>query len=515
MSEPMEAIERAVATVTDPGDDDQLVAAVRAVSPALVDDVIFGVASSVAGSAADGVLLGVGVAASPGTGMGRVAADAAAALDMWDAGGEVVLVVDETTPADEPAMRVAAAIVTRRGGITSHAAIVARQWGVPAVCGIGALEVADGAQLLVDGGTGEVRALDASDTSDGPAAAEHHGPLQDLPAALATLLGWADRLASPKIRVLANADLAADAQLALDFGAAGIGLCRTEHQFLGARAELVDAVIAGDPSAAAEMIDLQRADIGAVLAVMGDRPVTIRLLDAPLHEFAAGHAEHNPMLGLRGVRLAVLRPQVIQAQAEAIAHAAADVLAATGVAPSVSVMVPMVALTSEMELARSLIGDAVFRVGVERGVTLAIPVGTMIETPRAALAASGLGGVSDFFSFGTNDLTQLTWGFSRDDLDAELIGVYRDRGLIARSPFETLDATGVVRLMALAAETGRAANASLGLGMCGEHGGDPASIAIAVQLGLDSVSVSPYRLPAARLAAAHAVIGPEPATGGA
>jgi len=521
VNDPTEAIERAVAQVTDPTDIDQISAAVRAVSPAMVDDVIFGAASSTLGGAADGQLLGVGVAASPGTGLGVVALTAAAALEVWEAGRDVVLVCDETSPADEPALRVASAVVTRRGGVSSHAAIVARQWGVPAVCGIGALAVAEGATLLVDGSTGEVRLLGADDEAAGSPADEavaraHHegGPLQQLTPALETLLGWADQLASPRIAVLANADLPADAQLARDLGAAGIGLCRTEHQFLGERAALVASIIGGDAEAIAHMVELQRADLAGVLEAMEGLAVTIRLLDAPLHEFDPTRREHNPMLGLRGVRLAVVHPEVVVAQAEAIAHAIADFGASSGEAgaPDVRVMVPMVALAAEMTAVRALLDDTFFRVGLERGLTLQIPIGTMIETPRAALCADSLATRCDFFSFGTNDLTQLTWGFSRDDLDASLIPAYRAQGLIDRSPFETLDGNGVVRLMALAAETGRTANPQLGLAMCGEHGGDPASIAMAVQLRLDSVSVSPYRVPAARLAAALAVIGPARAT---
>ena len=522
MTDPMDAIDAAVASVTDPAEPAQLAAALRRVSPALVDDVVFGVASSTEGSAADGVLLGVGVAASPGVGVGRVAVSAAEALVEWDAGHEVVLVVDETRPSDEPAMRVAGAIVTRHGGVSSHAAIIARQWGVPAVCGIGALDVAAGEQLLVDGSTGEVRRLDGPATAaagDAPSADRRHdGPLRELPASLATLLGWADTVAAGRLTVLANADLAADAQLAIDLGAGGVGLCRTEHQFLGDAARIVERAVDGDASAAAEIVALQREVIGALLDVVAPRPVTVRLLDAPLHEFSAV-VEHNPMLGLRGVRFSVLHPDVLTAQVEGIAHAVAD--AATGergaeVLPDVRVLVPMVSLAEEMAWVRSVIDDTCFRVGVERGLTLRVAVGTMIETPRAALVGASLAERSDFFSFGTNDLTQLTYGFSRDDIDHRLLPSYLARGFVARSPFETLDGSAVVRLMALAAETGRAQRPGLGLSMCGEHGGDPASISIALQLGLDSVSVSPYRVPAARLAAAHAVLGPvSPGGGGA
>lgn len=518
----MEAIERAVAAVTDPADEGQVAGALRAVSPAMIDDVVFGVASSTHGAAADGELLGIGFAASPGVGVGRVVFSASAALDAFAAEAEVVLVVDETTPTDEPAMRIAAAVVTRRGGVASHAGIVARQWGVPCVCGIGDLDVVGGDQLLVDGSTGEVRRLEpasgaSGDGSAGPATLPGHiGPLQELPPAVATLLDWADAVAVDRLAVLANADLAADVRLALDLGARGVGLCRTEHQFLGDGAALVVRALDGEPDALAELAQRQRADLAAVLVEAAPRPVTIRLLDAPRHEFDPTHAEHDPMLGLRGVRAAIVHPSLCEAQAEAIAHAVADATEharTTGVEPSsVTVLVPMVSLSAELEWARSVVLDACFRVGVERGTTPDVKFGTMIETPRAALCADGLAPLSDSFSFGTNDLTQLTWGWSRDDLDASLLPTYRAKGLLERSPFETLDGSGVVRLMALAAQTGRARKPELAITMCGEHGGDPASIAIALQLGLDAVSVSPYRVPATRLAVAHAVLGPERTT---
>lgn len=506
MTDPIEAIDAAVASVTDPDDERQIAAALRAVSPALVDDVVFGAASSTLGATADGELLGVGVAASPGVGVGAVVFTAESALDAWERGVDVVLVVGETSPSDEPAMRIASAIVTERGGMSSHAAIIARQWGVPAVCGIGVLPVGDTDRLLVDGSTGEVRRL--ADEWAAPTAPDpmHRGPLDELPASLSTLLGWADDVAGHRIAVLANADLAADAQLAVDLGAAGVGLCRTEHQFLGEPVAILQRLLAADPDALPDVVAHQREALAGVIGAAGPRPVTVRLLDMPGHEFGAT-PEHNPMLGLRGVRFSVVHPDVLVAQAEGIAHAIAD-HAPGGVAPDVRVLVPMVALAEEMKWARSVVADTFFRVGIERGVTLPLSVGVMIETPRAALVAGALATHSDFFAFGTNDLTQLAYGFSRDDLDHHLVPAYRRLGFVARSPFETLDGSGVVRLMALAAETGRAQRPGLGLSMCGEHGGDPASIAIALQLGLGSVSVSPYRVPATRLAAAHAVMGP-------
>jgi pyruvate,orthophosphate dikinase len=511
MTDPMQAIDAAVASVTDPSDSAQIAAALRSVSPALVDDVIFGVASSTVGSTADGVLLGVGLAASPGVGVGQIATDPVAALDAWERGTEVVLLVDETRPEDEPAMRVASAIVCRRGGVASHAAIIARQWGVPAVCGIGELDVAEGDRVLVDGATGEVRRLDDVTIPTERAAAEPHRPLEEMPAGLVTLLEWADAVVGPKVSIMANADQAADVVLALALGARGVGLCRTEHQFLGDDTGIISRSLTGEAGALDELTSLQRSTLAALLREVGQAPVTVRLLDAPVHEFGAAHVEHNPMLGVRGVRLSVSRPDLLVAQAEGIAHAIADnVLATDGsdTRPDVRVLVPMVALADEMKWARSVLSDTFFRVGIERGVDLDVPIGTMIETPRAALIGSALATHSDFFAFGTNDLTQLTYGFSRDDLDHQLMPEYRRIGFVARSPFETLDGSGVVRLMALATETGRAQRPDLGLSMCGEHGGDPASISIAIQLGLHEISVSPYRVPATRLAGAHAVLGP-------
>lgn len=509
MTDPMEAIEAAVASVTDPHDDTQIVAALRSVSPALVDDVIFGAASSTAGSTADGVLLGVGVAASPGVGVGRVALSAAEALKMWESGTDIVFVTGNAHPADEPAIRVASAVVTHGGGTTCHAALIARQWGVPAVCGVGEIEVSAGSQMLVDGSTGEVRALDGVSTPAEP----RRRPLDRLPEALTTLLGWADGVANHRIKVLANADVAADAELATTLGAAGVGLCRTERHFAGERASLIERVIAGDDDARAETVKVQRARLFELFVGAGTRSTVVRLLDASRHEFDPTHPEHNPMAGLRGIRLMALHPQLLVAQVEAIAHAMADLREHRRVVPDVAVLLPLVSMAPELEWARTVIKDVFFQVGLERGVDLAPTIGVMIETPRAALVAASLARHCDFLAFGTNDLTQLTYGFSRDDLDADLVPAYIERDMFDRSPFETLDGSGVVRLMALAAETGRAQNPTLGLSLCGEHGGDPPSTAIAVQLGIDSVSVAPHRVPATRLAAAHAVLGPVGAGG--
>ena len=509
----LELIERAVGSVRDPNDRQQRIDALRTINPALVDDVVFGSAASQSGAASDGVLVTAGLGVSPGVGIGQVRRDMAAALDAFDRGEEVVLVVDETGPADEPAMRVATAVVTRRGGATSHAAIVARQWGIPAVCGadVGALD--DGETILVDGTTGEVRAWRDGATLDGTSSSADGrlGPDESLPGPLAVVLDWADEASRPALAVCANAELLDDVDRAVRWGAAGVGLCRTEHQFLGAGSETLAALVGSGAAAhhgeVAAFVERQRLEIGAILAVLGDRPLRVRLLDAPTHEFGIGVREHNPMLGVRGVRLAITAEPLLRAQVSAVAHAVADALAVPGGAsPSASITVPMVALHSELVAVRAVIDDEVARVAAARGVGLQLGVGVMIETPRAALIADLLAREVDYFSFGTNDLTQLTYGLSRDDVDSTLLVGYVQRGLVDRSPFETLDELGVARLIALAAQTGRAANPELHLSLCGEHGGDPSSIGVAVRLGLHEVSVSPYRVPATRLAAAHAVI---------
>ena len=317
--------------------------------------------------------------------------------------------------------------------------------------------------------------------------------VDELPASLATLLDWADELAT--VRVWANADSDESALRARRFGARGIGLCRVEHVFLGERASIVADVLAGVPGAHEELGRTLADQLVGVLVAMSGLPVTVRLLDAPFHEFASAH-EHNPMMGLRGVRLGVLEPSLVRAQAAAVAEAI-ERARAMGADPRARIMVPMVSLPAEL----SLVAGWVSAEAPE------VPVGVMVETPRAALSADRLAPHAAFLSFGTNDLTQFTYGWSRDDLDARLLGPYRDAGILDVSPFETIDEGGVARLIALAAETARAARPGIATSLCGEHAGDPRSVEIAARLGIEVVSATAYRVPVARLAAAHAAIG--------
>jgi pyruvate,orthophosphate dikinase len=486
-----------------------------------------------AGGAAGALATGIG--ASPGAAVGRAYVTAEAALAAFDRGEAVVLVRRETSPEDEPAFRVAEGVLTSRGGMASHAAVVARGWGLPAVVGAEAVEVGDGGfavgevwvaegdTISIDGATGEVVLGERGVASAAP------------PPELDVLLGWADEVRAGRIGVRANADTAADAAAAVGFGADGIGLCRTEHMFLGedrlpiVRAMLLAADRDAELAALEQLRRVQRADFAAVLEALGGRPITVRLLDPPMHEFlpsveallvaraerslsedesallAAAQAwrEHNPMLGTRGVRLAALRPGLYEMQVRALCEAAVAQRDA-GVAPAIEIMVPLTVAGAELRRARRWVEEAIAEVpGAD---TLDIAIGTMVETPRAALVAGELAGAADFFSFGTNDLTQLTWGFSRDDVEARLVPEYLASGTIDANPFETLDVDGVGALVELAVQRGRAAHPELKLGVCGEHGGDPASIAALVSLGVDYVSCSPFRVPVARLAVAQAIL---------
>jgi pyruvate,orthophosphate dikinase len=485
------AIDAAVAAVADPRDVRAVSAAVLAVTPADVVDTIHGGGSGIEVSGG-GEVVAKGLGASPGVARGRAYGDVRSALDAWERGEAVVYVAVETSPVDEPAMRVASAVVTSRGGLASHAAVISRDLGIPAVCGAGAMSIADGTELVVDGATGEVRRAAAGDG----AAPARSGAIDDLPDALRTLLGWADGIVGGRLEIWSNADGGETAARARRFGARGVGLCRIEHMFLGARTELVRRGIAGDVDAGDELAAVVRDEVAAICDAAGG-PVVVRLLDAPRHEFG-GPAEHNPMLGVRGVRAGILDERLTRLQARAMA----EVAAARAEGPTVEVMVPMVALPAELELVRGWVTEEFTARGAGP-----VRVGAMIETPRAALCADRLARHADFFSIGSNDLTQLTYGWSRDDVEATVLPVYRERGVLEVSPFETLDVGGVVRLMALAVETGRATSPGLVVSLCGEHGGDPASVAIAVQLGLDHVSCSAYRVPVARLAAAHAMLG--------
>ena len=482
---------------------------------------------------ADGVLT-TGMGASPGAAVGRVHFSADACVDAADRGELVILVRNETSPEDVHGMQVAEGILTARGGLASHAAVVARGWGIPAVVGaeqvviaadrftVGDVTVLEGEVISLDGATGEVVLGERGVAAAGP------------PPELEVLLGWADEIRAGHLGVRANADNAADTEVALGFGAEGIGLCRTEHMFLAEdRLPIVRAMIlastADREAAALEQLRVaQRADFAALLRVLDGRPVTVRLLDPPLHEFLpspeelrltrAGRAlteeeaallaaaeswhEDNPMLGTRGVRLAAVKPGLYEMQVRALMEAASDEVAAGG-QPVIEVMIPLTVTRAELARARGWVEAAIAAAGV---AGIDVSIGTMVETPRAALVAGELAEVADFFSFGTNDLTQMTFGFSRDDVEARLVPEYLAAGILPANPFQTLDPDGVGALVALAVERGRAARPGLKMGVCGEHGGDPASIRQLVAMGLDYVSCSPYRVPVARLAAAQAIL---------
>ncbi|KDN77310.1 pyruvate phosphate dikinase [Streptomyces olindensis] len=495
--------------------------AVRRVAPGQVQELLH---PRLRPAAADEPLVR-GLAASPGAAAGPIALSSERALELGAAGTPAVLVAHETTPADVPGMLAAAAVLTGSGGIASHAAVVARGAGTPAVCGAEGLRVdpaagtvrigdrvlREGDPVSLDGRTGAVYAGTLPVTVAGP------------PPELSTLLDWADGVRRLGVRV--NADTAAEVETAVALGAEGVGLCRTEHQFLGGRLPLIRRVVlAADRAARDEALlaleDAQHEDFRALLTAVGNRPVTVRLLDAPLHEFlpapgeagdpgaehrAAALREANPMLGLRGVRLALLHERLYPAQAEALFAAWADV-AATGVRPALEVMIPLVSLPEELAAAAAYVRGAADAVAARTGVRVPYRIGTMIETPRAALLAAELAEHAEFFSFGTNDLTQLTYGFSRDDVERQVLGTYQERGFLAASPFARLDPHGVGALIRLAAERARSVRPGIKLGVCGEHGGDPESIALCDDLGLDYVSCSAHRVPVARMAAAHSAL---------
>ncbi|MGW1747257.1 putative PEP-binding protein [Streptomyces sp. NPDC002092] len=503
--------------------------AVRRVTPAQVQELLHPQLRLTGGEE----LLVRGLPASPGAATGTVVLSSERALELAADGTRVVLVAAETTPADVPGMLASVAVLTGSGGIASHAAVVARGAGKPAVCGAEGLRVdraagtarfgermvREGDPVSLDGRTGAVYAGTLSVSVAGP------------PPELSTLLTWADDIRRLGVRV--NADTAAEVETALALGAEGVGLCRTEHQFLGERLPLIRRVLlAADPTARdGALVALERAqheDFTALLAAVGNRPVTVRLLDAPLHEFlpapgealdaaeeqqAAALREANPMLGLRGVRLALLHERLYPAQAEALFTAWADV-AATGVRPELEVMIPLVSLPEELAAAAAYVRGAADAVAERTGVAVPYRLGTMIETPRAALLAGELAEHAEFFSFGTNDLTQLTYGFSRDDVERQVLTSYQERGFLTASPFARLDPHGVGALVALAAERARSVRTGIKLGVCGEHGGDPESIALCDDLGLDYVSCSAHRVPVARMAAAHSALRARDHTGG-
>ncbi|RKN11100.1 pyruvate, phosphate dikinase [Streptomyces radicis] len=505
-------------------------------------------ATEAAGDVA-GERLATGIGASPGAAVGAAVFDSATAVARAAAGERVILVRRETNPDDLDGMLAAQGILTARGGKTSHAAVVARGMGTTCVCGAEELRVDPAARTLTTA-DGTVVAEGEVISIDGTTGAVHRGEVpvvpsavveyfegtapadtDDLVAAVDRLMTCADRVR--RLDVRANADTADDAARARRFGAAGIGLCRTEHMFLGERRTLVERLILAESddereAALAALLPLQRDDFTDLFAAMDGLPVTVRLLDPPLHEFlpdltdlsvrvALAHDVHdarlltavrrlherNPMLGLRGVRLGLLVPGLFTMQVRAIAEAAARRGAAGG-APRPEIMIPLVGTVQELEIVREEAERVVAEVERDHGTRLDIPLGTMIELPRAALTAGQIAESADFFSFGTNDLTQTVWGFSRDDVEASFFGAYLEKGIFGVSPFETIDADGVGALVTTAIAAGRAARPGLKLGVCGEHGGDPESVHFFHAAGLDYVSCSPFRIPIARLEAGRA-----------
>jgi pyruvate,orthophosphate dikinase len=475
-----------------------------------------------------------GLPASPGAACGEVVFSADEAERLAQEGRKVILVRVETSPEDIHGMHAAAAIVTARGGMTSHAAVVARGMGRPCVCGAGDLRIDPrGESFTASGRTIRKGELITVDGSAGKVFAGRVPTIDpELSGDFATLMEWADR--ARRMRVRANAETPHDAEIARQFGAEGIGLCRTEHMFFeaGRIVAVREMILAQDrrgrEAALAKLLPMQRSDFESIFRVMKGLPVTIRLLDPPLHEFlphsddeieevakASGmdarklkeraHALHefNPMLGHRGCRLGVSFPEIYEMQTRAVIEAAVDVGAQTGQPIEPEIMIPLIADEKELLLIRRQVEAAAESVLAERKAKLRYLIGTMIELPRAALTADAIAAHAEFFSFGTNDLTQTTFGLSRDD-SASFLPDYLRAGIFEKDPFVTLDRLGVGALLEIAAQKGRSARPDLKLGICGEHGGDPASIEFVERIGLDYVSCSPYRTPIARLAAAQA-----------
>lgn len=503
-----------------------------------------------------------GIAASPGAAVGKAVFDSKVAADWAQRGEQVILVRRETNPDDLGGMIAAAGILTSRGGKTSHAAVVARGMGKTAVCGAEDIDVnldnkfakcgihtiKEGDIISIDGSNGEVyigeikvessvivkyleQGLEQVSTSLKPDEVE-------LVTAVDRLLKHAD--SRRQLEVRANADTPNDAKIARKFGAQGIGLCRTEHMFLGERRLVIEHLVLAETdlereASLVELLPLQQSDFQKIFDEMDDLTVTVRLLDPPLHEFLPDLAdlkvkaaltqergqvdldlskllaavqrlhETNPMLGMRGVRLGLIIRGLYNLQVKAIAEAMALQIAA-GKKPKVEIMVPLVGSYMELSIIRSEAEQIIAEVESKQQVKLPITIGTMIELPRAALTASRIATVADFFSFGTNDLTQTTWGFSRDDVEAEFFSPYLEKGILTISPFETIDAEGVGELIQIAIERGRKTNPDLHLGVCGEHGGDPESIHFFHKCGIDYVSCSPFRVPVARLEAGRAAL---------
>jgi pyruvate,orthophosphate dikinase len=507
--------------------------AVKRVNPASLDQLLHPMLDP----DAPRVLMAKGLPASPGAASGAVVFSADEAEMRAAKGDAVILVRIETSPEDIHGMHAAQGILTTRGGMTSHAAVVARGMGRPCVAGAGGITVDYNAQTLSSGG----RVVQAGETItlDGATGEVLIGSVAMIEPAMSddftTLMVWAD--ACRRLKVRANAETPLDAETARKFGAEGIGLCRTEHMFfdptrIGAVRQMIMAANeAGRRVALARLLPFQRQDFQDLFRIMAGLPVTIRLLDPPLHEFlphadaelaevadalgtdveamrrrAGELAEANPMLGHRGCRLGVSYPEIYEMQARAIFEAALAVAKETGNAPVPEIMIPLVGVKKELEITRAQIEKVAEEVFAEAGRRLDYSIGTMIELPRAAITAGKIAEVADFFSFGTNDLTQTVFGLSRDDA-GKFLPYYVEAGILPKDPFVSLDIEGVGEMVRMAAERGRKTKPGLKLGICGEHGGDPASIAFCEEIGLDYVSCSPYRVPVARLAAAQAALG--------
>ncbi|MBV6459341.1 MAG: Pyruvate, phosphate dikinase [Fimbriimonadaceae bacterium] len=503
-------------------------------------------------------LLARGLAASPGAAVGSAVFDADTAAELGvhgGAGDKVILIRDETNPDDVHGMLASQGVLTARGGKTSHAAVVARGFGIPCVAGAEAIEVDAHARHMKAGGhtirQGEIITLDGSTGNVYMGALPLIAP--EVSGAFGELMAWAD--GARTLRVRANADNPRDSRQALEFGAEGIGLCRTEHMFFEAdRLPLVqEMILTKDPATRQQMLDklqvVQQSDFEGIFEAMEGLPVTVRLIDPPLHEFLPSHEtlvrettelkvrlgilppdddttetmrlqfeekmkllaeveamrEQNPMLGLRGVRLSIILPGLVVMQTRAILQAAAKLIKA-GKRVYPEIMIPLVSTVNELKVVQSQLESEAKRVVEEQGVEIPYTFGTMIEIPRAALTAGEIAEYAQFFSFGTNDLTQTTFGYSRDDAEGKFLQRYVEQKILSRNPFETIDQSGVGRLMQIAVDEGRRSREGLKCGICGEHGGDPESIYFCHDLGLDYVSCSPFRVPIARLAAAQAAI---------
>ena len=526
-----ELIDRVV-TASNSGSAEMVLDAVQKVSAELVDRLLHAEITSPAETA-----LGSGIGASPGAVSGEIVTSAAHALQKSDEGRSVILVRPVTTPDDVLGMQASVGIVTMHGGMSSHAAVVARGWGIPAVVGSSDVEV-DGSKVTIRGiefTEGDIISI------DGRAGTIYGGAIdtdqQQVPPELWQLLDWADTITNGVVSIRANADTGHDARRSLEHGAVGIGLCRTEHMFLADdRLPIMRSFILSEDAKTQEGLlgDLEQAqerDFDELLDVMRERPVTIRLLDPPLHEFlpaadellvgqGAGDLnderkelldavvklrEVNPMLGTRGVRLGAMRAGLYEAQVRSLCRAALNAISG-GCRPRIEVMIPLINDPAEFRLAREWVRGAQAEVDPEGMLDDSLTVGAMIETPRAALLAREIAQDADFFSFGTNDLTQMTFGLSRDDVEARLLPRYRSLGLIDDNPFEVLDQVAVGTLIANAISDARNERPSINIGVCGEHAGEPRSIAFFIGAGCTSLSCSPYRVPVTRLVAAQTVL---------